>query len=187
MISSMNSSWRPVTSNVPQGSILGRILLNIFISDLDDEADCTLGKFVGCATIQRDLNRLEKWADRYLVKFNKEKCKVLHLGRNNPMHQYMLGATQLQNSFAENDLGFLVDTKFNRSQQCALVAEKANSILGCIRRSVASRLRGVSLPIYSVLVRPHLKYCVQFWAPQYKREMELLGVGLDDPYESLPT
>ncbi|KAK4829689.1 hypothetical protein QYF61_006064 [Mycteria americana] len=55
--------------------------------------------------IQRDLKTLEKWDDRNLMKFNKEKYEVLHLGRNNPMHQYMLGATQLESSFAEKDWG----------------------------------------------------------------------------------
>ncbi|KAK4807067.1 hypothetical protein QYF61_018408 [Mycteria americana] len=125
------------------------------------------------AAIQRDLDRMEKWADRNLMQFNK-KCQVLHLGRNNPRHQYLLGDAQLGSSFSAKNLGVLVDTKLNMSQQCALVAKKANGILDCIRQSITSRSREVILPLYSALVRPHLESCVQFWVPQYRRDMDIL-------------
>jgi len=82
---------------------------------------------------------------------------------------YRLGADLLESSSAERDLSVLGDDKLTMSQQCALAAKKANGILGCIKRSVASRSREGLLPLCSALVRPHLQCCVQFWAPQFER------------------
>ncbi|GAB0185970.1 mitochondrial enolase superfamily member 1 [Grus japonensis] len=108
------------------------------------------------------------------MKFNKGKCRVLHLGRNNPKHQYRLGVDLPGSGAAEKELGVLVDNKFSMGQQCALVAKKANGILGCIKKSVANGSKQVILPLCSALVRPHLEYCVQSWAPQFKKDRELL-------------
>ncbi|GAB0204009.1 mitochondrial enolase superfamily member 1 [Grus japonensis] len=170
MVNGSMSRWRSVTSGVPQGSVLGLVMFNIFISDMDSRIECTLSKFAddtklsgavdmpeGWDAIQRNLDRLERWAHVNLMRFNKAKCKVPHMGQGKPWYQYRLG-----------------NKKLNMSQQCALAAQKANRMLGCIKRNMASRLREVILSLYSALVRPRLEYCVQLWGPQHKKDMELL-------------
>ncbi|PKU29714.1 rna-directed dna polymerase from mobile element jockey-like [Limosa lapponica baueri] len=120
-----------------QGSVLGPSLFGIFISNLDDGIKCTLMKFAddtkwsvevdtsqGKTTLQADLDWLEEWANKNLIKFNKDKCKVLHLGKHNPGVQHRLGSTWPGGSSVERDLGVLLDNKLSMSKQCALRQRK---------------------------------------------------------------
>jgi len=173
-------------SGIPQGSVLGPALLNILVSDMDSGTEHTLSKFAndtklcgavdmleGRDTIQRDLDRLERWACVNLMKFNKAKCKVLHMGQGNPKHIHRLGREWKERSPEEKDLGVLVK-ELNMAQQRALTGQKASRNLGCIKSSVASRSREVILPLYAALVRPHLESCIQLWSLQHRKDMDLL-------------
>ena len=145
---------------------------NFFIDDVAGGMDCIPSKCAydtklggavntlqGRAAIQRDFDKLEKWADRNVTKFNKGKYKVLHVGWDKLMQRYRHPPVILV---------VLEGKKWNMSQQCDLVAGKANSVLGCISKTVASRSREVIFLLYVALVRLHLEYGVQFLFPNIR-------------------
>ncbi|KAJ7404117.1 rna-directed dna polymerase from mobile element jockey-like [Willisornis vidua] len=141
------SMCRPVMSDVLRTGVLCSISLL---------ATCTVGlstpsKFAddnklcdAVATleaIQEDLCLLERWTDANLMEFHKKKCKVLHLGFGNFRHTQRLGREWIESSPGEKGLGLMIDQKLNLKQQCVLTVQKANCILGCIKRDVISSLR----------------------------------------------
>ncbi|KAK4829417.1 LOW QUALITY PROTEIN: hypothetical protein QYF61_003981 [Mycteria americana] len=104
--------------------------------------------------VVEDLDRLEEWANKNLMQFNKDKGKVLHLGKHNPGVQHRLGSTQLGSSSVERDPGVLVDNQLNMSEQRAAVAKKANGMLGCTNEGITSRDKAAIIPLYSALATP---------------------------------
>ncbi|RMC07505.1 hypothetical protein DUI87_16979 [Hirundo rustica rustica] len=140
----------------------------------------------GWDAIQRVLDKPEEWVHGNLRKFNKAKCKVLHLVWGHSQYQHRLGDEGIKSSPAKKDLRVLLDEKLDVTWQCALAAQNTSHVLGCTQSSVASRVREGNLP-FSTLVRPHLECCIQLLGPQHSRIWTYWGGsrgGHEDSQES---
>lgn len=149
---SVRSTWWLVTSDTPQGSVLGPILFNIFIGDLVEMFECTLSMFSNDTelgrsvdllkvrqALQRDLDRLAKWAASTQMTLSRDECQVLHLDHKNNK----AWGRWVESYCTEKNLGMLIISQLNMSKQYAQVTKKANSILVTSEILWASRTRTV--------------------------------------------
>ncbi|RMC15367.1 hypothetical protein DUI87_07558 [Hirundo rustica rustica] len=166
--------------------IEGPVLFNVFISNTDSGVECTLSRSAGDTrlsgafdmpevldAIQRELHKLKKWANGNLMRSTMPhagSCICIRATPSISPDWRMKGSRAILGKD-------LVDEKLDMTQQCALTAQKAKCVLGCIIRSVGTRGMKGMLPLYSTLVRAHLERFIQLWNPQHKKNMDLLELG----------
>ena len=176
------SEWTEVTSGIPQGSVLGPILFIIYINDLPDTVK-SMVKLLADDTkiysvvnneedqecLQSDINNLMAWSQKWMLTFNKKKCKYMHLGHE-PGNTYKMEGEEITRSSEEKDLGINIDDKLKFQSHISIQVKKANQKLGLIRRSFTYMDTEMFLTLFKSLVRPHLEYGSNFWAVIYKKE-----------------
>ena len=146
------SSWKPVLSGVPQGSVLGPILFLIYINDLEEGVTSNILKFADDTKlfrkvkvigdkqkVQDDIDKLVKWSEKCQMLFNFGKCKCLHTVSGNTGKNYEMGGTILSKTVKENDLGVTMNANMKVSEQCRIAASKGNQVLGMIRRNITCK------------------------------------------------
>jgi ribonucleases P/MRP protein subunit RPP40 len=178
VLNGKKSTWQEVLSGVPQGSVLGPLLFLIFINDLDltvSDLEMLL-KFADDTKVarvirsdadrqglQRALDRLMDWSVKWGMLFNVAKCKVMHVGRNNPKSDYVMDGSVLSSTREEKDLGVSLTDTLKPAAQCARAARTAQAVLGQISRAFQYRDKRVFMQLYKQYVRPHLEFAVQAW------------------------
>ena len=128
----------------------------------------------GQSALQRDLTKVQEWAEKWKMDFNIGKCKIMHIGNKNPRNVYNMGGNELETTIAERDLGVTIDDKLDLGKHIKSIVAKANRMLGLIKISFACLDKAMFLNLYLVLVRPHLEYCVQVWSPYKRKYIKLL-------------
>ncbi len=164
VINGSASDWAPVTSGVPQGSVLGPVLFIIYINDIDLRLNNFIAKFADDTKI-----RNFAWSDRWERPFSVNKCHILQVGTRNRNYEYEMGGVKLEIVQCVKDLGVTSNLKF--SQHCKEAACKANRMLGSINRNFSFKNKDIILPTYISLVRPHLEYAVQIFSPHHAKDI----------------
>ena len=128
----------------------------------------------GSETLQQDLVSVVEWAKKWKMEFNIEKCKIMHIGQNNPKSTYSMDGSNLNETLKEKDLGVLIDFKLDFGSHIKEIVGRANRMLGMIRVSFACLNKRMFLNLYMALVRPLLEYCVQVWSPHLRKHINLI-------------
>jgi len=185
------SGWTEVLSGIPQGSVMGPFLFICYVNDMPEAVEGLIRMFaddtkifnrantpVERQSLQDDLNRLKKWSEEWQLRFNADKCKVMHLGRGNGSQDYTMESngteTSLQKTTCEKDLGVHVDPSLKFTKHCETATNKANRILGLVRRSFDYLDAGMLRQLFKGIVRPHLEYGNSVWAPLYKKDIAIV-------------
>ena len=178
-----------VTSGVPQGSVLGPTLFIYFINDLPNVVQNTSIKIFADDTkayknikSEKDVNQLQKainemfeWTEKWLLRFNKDKCKILHLGTKNPKNDYFIGSEgqqiPLEKTELEKDLGVYVDENLNFKEHIKTTVKKSNYACYKILKNFTYREDKILVPLFKALVRPILEYGNVVWNNCIKKYM----------------
>ena len=184
-----SSNWQDVLSGIPQGSVIGPLLFLIYINDIDEAAELIdlLSKFADdtklCKTVkdnsdrqelQQTLDCLVQWSEKHGMAFNASKCKVLHVGKNNPRFEYKINGIIVKETDSEKDVGVIYTPNLKPSLQCEKAAKKANSMLGQINRCFQFKDKEIFLNLYKRYVRVHMEFSTPAWNPWMAKDIDLL-------------
>ena len=187
MVQGEESTWRPVTSGIPQGSVLGPLLFVIFINDLPDcvtsdaylfADDTKIFRIIGNDSdrdeLQQDLHILDEWSKKWLLKFHPKKCKYMTIGKDDGQFKYTLQGQQLQKVQEEKDIGVIIDDKLSFEGHISEKVNKATHMFGLLRRTFQCLDQKIFISLYKTLVRTHLDYASLVWAPYKTKDIEIL-------------